>query len=167
MNNPSSPIEGDAFTVSGNLLRDDTGARLPGETIRISIDGTPLSSTQTNASGAYSFSVTVFSPGNHTMTVSYSGGSCGTTCELACQDACLFSCQTSCEYDCKTTCEVSCQSSCQLSCKTGCQVSCQTSCELGDCKTTCQLACQTACESSCQTGCQLVCQLDRLHYVGD
>ena len=124
INAPSGVIEGDPFSVTGMLTRNDTGARLPGETLSISVDGIPISSGQTNATGSYSFIVTIFIQGDHDITVSYSGGACVTACEVSCQTACQQSCQTSCET---TSCETTCLQSCQTSCERG--ISCETNCE--------------------------------------
>lgn len=170
-----SPHAGVAFTVSGKLSRNIDGAGLPGLTVGLYVDSVLGSSTATGSGGAYAFSVTINTPGSHTVQARFAGatwnctgceGTCQSACELDCQTGCEVSCQLSCQFDCKTTCQLSCQSACELACQ-GCgQTTCQTGCEVlcqgcgqTTCQAGCELGCQTSCEYSCKIGCQVVCQL--------
>jgi len=76
--NPTSISEGGTYTVSGTLIRDDTGVGVPGETITISVDGVTVTTTATDQSGNYSVALTAPNvPGSHTVKSVFAGATYG------------------------------------------------------------------------------------------
>ncbi len=69
---PLNLVYSDAFLINGNLTdKNDNG--IVGETVKLKVGSTVVDSTTTTTNGAYSFTQTPVSTGNHTFQVVYEG----------------------------------------------------------------------------------------------
>ena len=76
INAPSTTPQGQPFIIAGVLKRSDTGTPLSGETIALSLNGTPLGSTTTRLIGEsimYELQVTLDTVGTFTLRADFAG----------------------------------------------------------------------------------------------
>jgi len=72
---PSSAKKGASFTISGILIRNDTGGPVPSASISLSYNGTSLGSATTGVDGDYLRTVSIGAEGTFTLKASFAGGS--------------------------------------------------------------------------------------------
>jgi len=70
---PSQVVQGEEFTISGQLTRADTGEGLGGMTIELYVGTTLLATTTTDSGGYYTFRVVENRVGTFTYTVKFPG----------------------------------------------------------------------------------------------
>lgn len=70
---PASVIQGQLFTISGQLTRADTGAALVGETILVSYNGQMRGSPVTDVQGAYTLNTLIPEAGSFTLMANFEG----------------------------------------------------------------------------------------------
>jgi len=72
---PTSAVAGTAFTVSGKLTRNDTGAGVASQIIQLLRNGAASTTATTASDGTYSMSVTETAAGTDTYQASFAGAS--------------------------------------------------------------------------------------------
>ena len=72
---PTTAVTGTAFTVSGKLTRNDTGAGVASQIIQLLRNGTASTTATTASDGTYSMSVTEAAAGTDTYQASFAGAS--------------------------------------------------------------------------------------------
>ena len=70
---PSSVQVGASFTISGILIRNDTGGPVSNASIVLSYNGSPLGSASTGVDGDYLRTVNIPTSGSFTLKASFSG----------------------------------------------------------------------------------------------
>lgn len=70
---PSSVQVNESFAITGVLTRNDTGGGVPNQTISLSYNTTSLGSVVTDASGAYSATVSIAVAGSFTLKADFAG----------------------------------------------------------------------------------------------
>lgn len=71
---PASVVQGTPFTVSGRLTRNDTGAGIPGQTVYLEYDTTPIGMPPvTDAGGYYSMTAQIDEVGSWYLTIGFYG----------------------------------------------------------------------------------------------
>jgi len=72
---PSSAKKGASFSISGILIRNDTGGPVPYASISLSYNGTNLGSTTTGVDGDYLKTVSIGAEGTFALKAYFAGGS--------------------------------------------------------------------------------------------
>ncbi|KXB08616.1 hypothetical protein AKJ59_00720 [candidate division MSBL1 archaeon SCGC-AAA385M02] len=70
---PISAVEGESFSVSGILVRVDTGEPIPNQTISITYNGTAVGSGTTGVDGDYLITISIPDFGTYTLTAEFAG----------------------------------------------------------------------------------------------
>jgi len=157
---PDTAVEGAAFSVTGQLYKENSGEVIPNARIEIYIDGTLITYDLTNASGQYAFSIVINEDGVYNILISYTGGTCTSGCITLCVSGCIASCISGCVVTCVVYCTVGCISSCIVSCTEscigGCTAPCTASCT-ASCTATCVVNCTVGCISGCIASCIVSC----------
>ena len=71
---PTSRDAGAGFTISGILMRNDTGGPVPNASISLTIDGVSIGSVTTGVDGDYIKNTSISTSGTHSLGASFSGG---------------------------------------------------------------------------------------------
>ncbi|KKN32240.1 hypothetical protein LCGC14_0815900 [marine sediment metagenome] len=157
---PDTAVEGEAFSVTGQLYKEGSGEVIPNARIDIYIAGELITYDLTNALGQYAFNIVITEDGEYDILISYAGGTCTsgciTSCTSGCIESCVVSCIVSCTVGCVASCIASCTRSCIASCTAPCTASCTASC-IASCVVSCTVGCISGCIASCIVSCVVGC----------
>lgn len=74
---PASVVQGTSFTISGLLIRNDTGGPVQNASITVSYNGNIIGVATTGGDGEYLITGTIPNPGSYTLKAQFGGMSLG------------------------------------------------------------------------------------------
>ncbi len=161
---PDTAVEGEAFSVTGQLKKEGSGEVISNARIDFYINEILITNDLTNASGQYAFNIVINEDGEYNILIKYEGGTCTSGCITSCTTGCIASCVSGCVVNCIVYCTVGCISSCIVSCTESCIASCTAPCTASctascivSCVVSCTVGCIASCIQSCVGGCTASC----------